>query len=78
MTNISYYVYLILNNICKYICVFFYKFLFFNEMMYILRLLFKSIWNMGKRITLFCAFLLIGISLAIAQAVQVTGGEGNF
>lgn len=28
---------------------------------------------MEKRITLFCAFLLIGISLAIAQAVQVTG-----
>lgn len=28
---------------------------------------------MKKRITLFCAFLLIGISLAIAQAVQVTG-----
>lgn len=35
MKNISYYVYLILNNICKYICVFFYKFLFSNEMMYI-------------------------------------------
>lgn len=28
---------------------------------------------MRKKITLFCAFLLIGISLAIAQAVQVTG-----
>ena len=42
-------------------------------MLYIFANVIKKYWNMKKRITLFCAFLLIGISLAIAQAVQVTG-----
>ena len=58
---------------CKYIYLFFYYFLFFNEMIYIFANVIKKILEYEKANYTFCAFLLIGISLAIAQAVQVTG-----
>ncbi len=66
-------VYLIIYRICKNIYVFCFNFLFFNEMICIFASVIKILLEYGKANYTFCAFLLIGISLAIAQAVQVTG-----
>ena len=74
MTKMTKYaVYLILYNICKYIYVFCYSFLFFNKMLCIFASVIKILLEYEKANYTFFAFLLIGISLAIAQAVQVTG-----
>lgn len=64
---------MIIYRICKNIYVFCFNFLFFNEMICIFVSVIKILLEYGKANYTFCAFLLIGISLAIAQAVQVTG-----
>lgn len=64
---------MIIYRICKNIYVFCFNFLFFNEMICIFASVIKILLEYGKANYTFCAFLLIGISLAIAQAVQVTG-----